>query len=80
MFISTENHAEFEFWSDSIELYGQNDDYIDFPKNQKNRFFKKSQKSIFGGPPKSPEWIPPLPPILYTILCSFVFIDFYMIL
>ena len=29
MFIYTENHAEFEFFNDSIELYGKNDVYID---------------------------------------------------
>ena len=39
MFIYTENHAEFRFLNDSIELYGENCVYIDFPE--------KSQKSIF---------------------------------
>ena len=38
MFIYTENHAEFEFLNDSIELYGQNDVCTNFLKNLKNRF------------------------------------------
>ena len=32
------DHAEFEFLNDSIELYDQNEVYIDFSKKFKNRF------------------------------------------
>ncbi len=38
MFIYTENHAQFEFLNDFINLYGQIDVHIDFMKIRKNRF------------------------------------------
>ena len=38
MFIYTENHAQFEFLNDFINVYGEIYVYIDFMKNLKNRF------------------------------------------
>ena len=61
MFIYTENHAEFDFWNDSIELYEWNDVYIDFSKKSQISIFQKISKINFlnsrGGPGHPPRLI-----------------------